>query len=291
MFAIMTKVGIYALLRLSYLLFAAEAEGVLGFNHNVLFVGGLATLAYGTIGVLSAQTSMRLASYLVLVSSGTLLAAIGFGGAGVLSGALFYLVISSFAIAALFLLIEIIERSRIVGADVLAVTMEAYGEGDDEDAEPEHEEAGLVIPASTAFLGISFGLCCLLLAGLPPLSGFLAKFAILVTALGGSSGPSASAWWLAGTLIVSGLAVLIAMARSGINIFWATLEPGAVSARLSEMVPIVVLLALCIAIGVLPAPILGYMESAAALVSVPELYVLEIMGPEAAATLIRETLP
>ena len=63
------------------------------------------------------------------------------------------------------------------------------------------------------------------------------------------------------------------------------------SARLSEMVPIVVLLALCIAIGVLPAPILGYMESAAALVSVPELYVLEIMGPEAAATLIRETLP
>ncbi len=45
-----------------------------------------------------------------------------------LSGALFYLVISTFAIAALFLLIEIIERARIVGADVLAVTMEAYGE-------------------------------------------------------------------------------------------------------------------------------------------------------------------
>lgn len=291
MFAIMTKVGVYALLRLSYLLFAAEAEGVLGFNHNVLFVGGLATLVYGTIGILSAQTSMRLASYLVLVSSGTLLAAIGFGGPGVLSGALFYLVISSFAIAALFLLIEIIERSRIVGADVLAVTMEAYGEGDEEDAEPEHEEAGLVIPASTAFLGISFGLCCLLLAGLPPLSGFLAKFAILGMALGGSAEPSASAWWLAGTLIVSGLAVLIAMARSGINIFWATLEPGAVSARLSEMVPIVVLLALCIAIGVLPAPILAYMESVAALVSVPELYVLEVMGSETATTLIRETLP
>ncbi len=291
MFAVMTKVGIYALLRLSYLLFAAEAEGVLGFNHNVLFIGGIATLAFGTIGVLSAQTSMRMASYLVLVSSGTLLAAIGFGGADVLSGALFYLVISTFAIAALFLLIEIIERSRVVGADVLAVTMEAYGEGDEEDLEPEHEEAGLVIPASTAFLGISFGLCCLLLAGLPPLSGFLAKFAMLSTALGSGEAPHASAWWLTGTLIISGLAVLIAMARSGINIFWATLEPGAVTARLSEMVPIVVLLALCIAIGVLPAPILSYMESTAALVNVPQLYVLEVMGPEAATTLIRETLP
>ncbi|MDB5623135.1 MAG: monovalent cation/H+ antiporter subunit, partial [Devosia sp.] len=244
MFAIMTKVGVYALLRLSYLLFAAEAEGVIGFSHNVLFVGGIATLAFGTIGVLSAQTSMRLASYLVLVSSGTLLASIGFGGAGVMSGALFYLVISTFAIGALFLLIEIIERSRIVGADVLAVTMEAFGDRDDEETEPEAQEPGIIIPASTAFLGISFGICCLLLAGLPPLSGFLAKFAILSTALNGGTGPTAEAWWLTATLIISGLAVLIAMARSGINIFWATLEPGAVQARLSEMLPIVVLLAL-----------------------------------------------
>ncbi|MBJ3786935.1 monovalent cation/H+ antiporter subunit D [Devosia sediminis] len=289
MFAIMTKVGVYALLRLSYLLFAAEAEGVLGFNHTVLFIGGIVTLAFGAIGVLSSQTSMRLASYLVLVSSGTLLATIGYGGVNVLSGALFYLVISTFAIAALFLLIEIIERSRIVGADVLAVTMEAYGEGDEDENEPEHEEAGLVIPASTAFLGISFGICCLLLAGLPPLSGFLAKFAILSSVLEGSVEPGASAWWLMGTLIVSGLAVLIAMARSGINIFWATLEPGAVTARLSEVAPIVVLLVLCIAIGILPAPILAYMEGAATLVNVPGLYVLEVMGPEAAATLARET--
>lgn len=278
MFAIMTKVGVYALLRLSYLLFAAEADGVIGFSHDVLFVGGLATLIYGTIGVLSAQTSMRLASYLVLVSSGTLLAAIGFGGAGVMAGALFYLVISTFAIGSLFLLIEIIERSRIVGADVLAVTMEAFGDGEENDGESKDQDAGLIIPASTAFLGISFGLCCLLLAGLPPLSGFLAKFAMLGTALGGETGPSPEAWWLTGTLIVSGLAVLIAMARSGINIFWATLAPGAAQARLSEILPIVLLLCLCIALSVVPAPVLEFMESAAALVSVPQYYVTEVMG-------------
>ena len=291
MFAIMTKVGVYALLRLSYLLFAAEADGVLGFNHTVLFVGGLATLMFGAVSVLSAQTSMRMASYLVLVSSGTLLAAIGFGGSGVLSGALFYLVVSTFAIGALFLLIEIIERSRIEGADVLAVTMEAFGEGDEDDLEPDHEEAGVVIPASTAFLGISFAICCLLLAGMPPLSGFLAKFAILGTALSASPTPDASAWWLTGTLIVSGLAVLIAMARSGINIFWATLQPGAAVARLSEIAPIVLLLVLCISLSIVPAPVLSYMESAAALVRIPEFYVLEVMGSEAAATLIRETAP
>jgi len=290
MFAIMTKVGVYALLRLSYLLFAAEAGGVLGFSHNVLFIGGIATLAFGTVGVLAAQTSMRLASYLVLVSSGTLLAGIGFGGVAVMSGALFYLVVSTFAIGALFLLIEIIERSRIVGADVLAVTMEAFGDREDEE-EPQPQEPGLIIPASTAFLGISFGICCLLLAGLPPLSGFLAKFAMLSTALDGPDGPSARSWWLIGTLIVSGLAVLIAMARSGINIFWATLEPGAAQARISEILPIVVLLTLCIALSVVPAPVLSYMESSAALVSIPELYVLEVMGPRSTAGLIGDTLP
>jgi multicomponent K+:H+ antiporter subunit D len=278
MFAIMTKVGVYALLRFSYLLFAAEAEGVVGFSHNVLFIGGIATLVFGTIGVLAAQTSMRLVSYLVLVSSGTLLAAIGFGGAGVMSGALFYLVISTLAIGALFLLIEIIERSRIIGADVLAVTMEAFGERDDEIAETGSEDAGLIIPASTAFLGISFGLCCLLLAGLPPLSGFLAKFAILSTALNTDAVPTIQAWWLTATLIASGLCVLIAMARSGINIFWTTLEPGAVEARLSEMLPIVVLLGLCIGLSAVPASVLDYLESTAALVSVPEYYVLEVMG-------------
>src|SRR5690606_6235696 len=106
-----------------------------------------------------------LASHLVLVSSGTLLGAIGLGGTGVMAGALFYLVISTLAIGALFLLIEIIERSRIMGADVLAVTMEAFG-SEEEEPEPDHEEAGVLIPASTAFLGISFGICCILLAGL-----------------------------------------------------------------------------------------------------------------------------
>ncbi len=276
-FAIMTKVGVYALLRFSYLLFAAEADGVIGFSHTVLFIGGIATLIYGTVGVLAAQTSMRMASHLVLVSSGTLLAAIGLGGTGVMAGAMFYLVISSLATAALFLLIEIIERSRIIGADVLAVTMEAFG-SEEEEPEPEHEEAGLVIPASTAFLGISFGLCCLLLAGLPPFSGFLAKFAMLSTALGGEADPSAGAWWFTGTLIVSGLCVLVAMARSGINIFWATLEPGAAQARLSEVLPIVVLIGLCTVLSVVPEPVLSFMESAAALVSVPEFYVQQVLG-------------
>src|SRR5690606_9912144 len=107
---------------------------------------------------------------------------------------------------------------------------------------------------------------------------FLAKFAMLSTALGGEPDPSAGAWWFTGTLIISGLCVLIAMARSGINIFWATLEPGAAQARVSEVLPIVVLIVLCVVLSAVPGPVLNFMESAAALVSVPEFYVQQVLG-------------
>ena len=82
----------------------------------------------------------------VLVSSGTVLAAIGMGQVGVTGGALFYLVSSTLGISAFFLLVELVERGREPGADVLAVTREAYGE-DDDDID-EEDEVGIAIPAT-----------------------------------------------------------------------------------------------------------------------------------------------
>ena len=116
----------------------------------------------------------RLASFNVIVSSGTLLAVIAVGNAAVTGGALLYLASSTLALSAFFLLIELVERGRIAGADVLAVTADAFGD-DGEELEP----VGVAIPTTMAILGIGFAACALLLAGLPPLSGFIAKFLIL----------------------------------------------------------------------------------------------------------------
>ena len=62
------------------------------------------------------------------------------------SGALFYLVSSTLSTAASFMLIELVERAREPGADLLAVTMEAYGEEGDVAEEHEDEEVGVVMP-------------------------------------------------------------------------------------------------------------------------------------------------
>ncbi|HEV7309072.1 monovalent cation/H+ antiporter subunit D [Ensifer sp.] len=264
-FAILTKVGIYVILRLSLLVFGAGAGASAGFGQPVLLAGGLLTIAFGAIGVLASQAMGRLAAYSVLVSSGTLLAAIGLGHASMIAGALFYLVSSTLTISAFFLLIELVERGRDAGADVLAVTMEAYGDADEDE---EEEEAGSAIPGTMAILGLCFCLCALLLAGLPPLSGFVAKFAILGGLFGLSGGDAAPAisaadWTYVTLLIVSGLAAMIAMNRVGIRTFWASIENTVPRVVVIEITPVAVLLAACIFLSLQAGPIMGYMQATA----------------------------
>lgn len=85
----------------------------------------------------------------------------GTGNPTVAAGALYYMVSSTLTISAFFMLIELVERGQDAGANVLAVTMEAYGEGEDED---EEEEVGVTMPATMAVLGACFAACGILLS-------------------------------------------------------------------------------------------------------------------------------
>ena len=281
--SILSKVGVYAVLRLWLLLFGGEPDGSAGFGGTWLMVGGLLTIAFGTAAVLAAQNMARLAGASVLVSSGTLLAAIGAGQVAVTGGALFYLASSVPAIAAFFLLIELVERGREVGADVLAVTREAFGE--DEHPEDDEEEVGVAIPATMAVLGLGFIGCALLLAGLPPLSGFLAKFAMLAALFNpGGDGVSATAWALLAALILSGLATVVAMTRAGIDAFWASPAGDVPRVRVVEIAPVALLLALCAGLTVLAGPVMGYMEATARSLHAPQGYVAGVLAaPDVAA--------
>lgn len=269
MFSILSKVGVYAVLRLWLLLFGGAA------GAELLLYGGMATIAYGVSGMLAAQTLGRLAGFNLIVSSGTLLAAIGAGQAAATGAALYYLLVSTLGSAAFFLLIELVERARTPGADVLAVTAAAFGVGDEE-TEPE-EEAGVAIPATMALLGLSFACCALLAAGLPPLPGFLAKFALLAALLAPDPVPGV-AWALLVLLTLSGLAAVVAMGRSGVRIFWATTtSPPRV--RLIEMAPVAALLALCLALTVAAGPAMNYLNDTARALYAPGGYIESVLTP------------
>ena len=281
-FAIMTKVGAYIVLRLWLLLFGAETGASAGLGGGWLVFGGIATIAFGAIGMLASREMARLAAFSVIVSSGTVLAATGMGQIDVTGGALFYLVSSTLGTSAFFLLVELVERGRDPAADVLAVTREFYGEDDDID---EEDEVGVAIPAPMSVLGLAFIGCALVIAGLPPLSGFIAKFALLTAAihpsgLGQGGAIPAGSWALLVVLILSGLAAVIAMTRAGIRAFWASPDKTVPRVRMIEMAPIVVLLILCAAQTVQAGPVMRFMQATAHALHAPGEYIRDVLHPE-----------
>ena len=279
MFAIMTKVGVYVLLRLSFLMFGAGAGASAGFGAEVLIAGGMATVAFGFLGVLASQGLGRMAAHLVLVSSGTVLAAGGFvlagAGSDILAAALFYMLSSTLATSALFLLIEPMSREEGEIAGLLALTADAYGLDErEEDSQP---EVGLAIPGTLTVLGLSFSACVIVLAGLPPLSGFVGKLGILQGLLVGGSDTSVLAWAFVALLILAGFATLVGLVRIGIQTFWASEgDPPRILAL--EIAPVIALIGLLVVLTVKADVTLGYMQDTADTVLQPSIYAEGVLG-------------
>jgi multicomponent K+:H+ antiporter subunit D len=267
MFVLMTKVGTYVILRLWLLLFSGDDGAAAGFGANVLLWGGMATIAFGAVGMLASDKQGKLTGYAAIISSGTLLAVIGLGQQALVTAGLFYLLSYTLAMAAFMLLIELIERSRNPVEAMLALTMEAF-----EFEETPEQPVGVGMPAALAFLGLSFACCALVITGLPPLSGFIAKFSLFHSLLNGDGGNVApSSLTLMVLMLLSGLAAIIALMRFGVRTFWAS---GAVNARLqiTEVVPVGLLLLLSVVLTVQAEPIFAYLERISADLQRPELY-------------------
>jgi len=307
MFAIMTKVGVYTLLRLWTLLFSGQAGASAYFGGDWLIYGGMATIVCAAVAILAAQRLERMASLSILVSAGILLSAIGFAQPNLIGAALFYLVSSTLALSALFLLAELIERSRSVNemplfddADLITRPPQSLQPTKGINLDDEQKAVvGQVIPWTMAFLGLSFIACALLIIGMPPLSGFIGKLGLLSALLNplgiGNSGDvpiSNAAWGLLALLILSGLASLIAFSRLGIQRFWTPKERPSPLLRRLECVPIIALLGLSIALTFNAEPLMRYTQAAATALNNPEQYVMAVLGtrsvpsPEAKAAML-----
>ena len=297
LFAIMTKVGVYAILRLWTLVFGSEAGASAQFGSLWLIGGGMVTMAFGAMGMLGSQRLGHLAGYAAIVSSGTLLAAMGFGQNGLTAGLLYYLPSSTLAVCALFLLSDVIDRWR--NSDDNADPYEPRA-----DAAPflnaelvptdgtnldENEEVlvGRAIPAAAALVGLSFMACTLLIAGLPPLSGFVGKVTMLTAllnplGLGSSAGlrPGWVGWAFMALLIASGLLALIALSRAGIRHFWAAHDRPTPQLRVLEGLPIAALLLACIGLTFAAAPAMRFTQATADALHAPSTYVRAILSAQ-----------
>lgn len=240
LFAIMTKVGVYALLRVHGVVFGGTGDAP-GAAEPWILPLALLTCAVGVLGALAARTLARLVAWVTVASVGTVLAGIGLFTPVAWGAALYYLVNSTLVVAGLFLLSEIVASQRGSAAD--------------------HLEPGPPV-GQPVLLGLALLLAAASAAGLPPLPGFIGKVMLLEAA-------AAHPWMgpVFGVVLVAGLLTIVGLARAGSILFWhvrddlpaGTLSGG--SARLQGATAL--LLALTVALSAFAGPVQRYAQAAA----------------------------
>ena len=194
LFAIMTKVGLYAMLRVHGTLFSEHTAptDLIHLTAPWMLLLGLLTLIMATLGVMAATNLRRQVAYLVLASVGTLMIALGMNTHAALTGGLYYWIHTTLMTAGFFLLANQIVRTR----------------GDD--LNQTHPPMPQAILAGSLFMLFAIGL-----AGLPPLTGFFGKAMILFAAL-------ANPLWVPiyATVLISSVLMVVALARSGNALFY-----------------------------------------------------------------------
>lgn len=288
-FSLMTKVGIYAVLRVGTLLASADEQA--SFIDLGLFYGGIATATFGAIGMLAAQQLARLIAYSVVASSGLLFMALGLRNEALTAPLMLYLVSSVLATGAFFMLNGLTERTRTFQmreeadlAPMPDVTYLGFGVKEPPNPHSPEDEVGVAIPAAMAFLGMSFVLCVLLVAGLPPLSGFVAKFALLHAAITTTSDGIVTwhVWAFAGAVLGIGLAAVISLTRIGLRLFWSVTGRATPRLRIIEVAPVAFLIALCIGITAGASPVMTYLDSAARSLHSPDVYITVVQSMQGA---------
>ena len=255
MFAIMTKVGAYAILRMHSLMFGPDAGPLAGLFDPWLLPLALLTVVAGTIGVMASQRLAQQAAYLVVISAGTLLTAFGIGGADAFAAGLYYLAHTTFAAAALFLLADVLGKTR--------------------GATQDHLVAGPALPRGELLAGI-FLLIALAVAGMPPLSGFIGKWLILQASLG-----EAGMLWVFAVLLISSLLVIMALARSGSRLFFK-IDEHAVAATppgLGDLGPTLLLASAGLGMVIYAGPLYEFGYAAAVQLVQPGVYLSAVLQP------------
>ncbi|MEO0912451.1 MAG: monovalent cation/H+ antiporter subunit D [Pseudomonadota bacterium] len=192
LFAIMTKIGAYAIIRVYTLVFAPDLDVTSGLHDIWLLPAALVSLAIGAIGVLAARKLDRLVGFSIISSMGTVMVVIALFSPVSIAAALYYIVHSTLAGAVLFLISDLVRAGR--GNLHLS-------------AQPAMR--GQALTAGLFFAG------AIAMAGLPPLSGFLGKLLVLDAAY-----DTRLMVWIWSIVLASSLVSIVGFARAGSILFW-----------------------------------------------------------------------
>lgn len=252
---LLTKVGVYALIRL-VTLFWPEA----GIAHEVLLWVACATMLIGVLGAAAQVEVRRILSFHIVSQVGYMILGLALATPLALAGAVFYLIHHIVVKANLFFIGGI--AARLTGSERLAAMGGLY--------------------AHAPWLAVLFAIPALSLAGIPPLSGFWAKFVLVEASL------DARAWVAAGVALLTGLFTLLSMSKIWNEAFLKPHPAGEGSGSAGSgsggglrsadglrpaLWAVGALAAMTVAIGLAAGPVMDYAVAAAQQLAAPAAYI------------------
>jgi multicomponent Na+:H+ antiporter subunit D len=255
---LLTKVGVYALIRVFTLLFTQDV----GYTHTLILVLAGLTMVTGVLGAAAQNEFRRILSFHIISQIGYMIMGLGLFTPLGLAGSVFY-----------------ITHHIIVKTNLFLVSGVAHKLGGSFELK---KLGGLY--ASHPLLALLFLIPAFALAGVPPLSGFFAKLSLA------QAGVGVEQYAIVATALVVGLLTLFSMTKIWAEVFWkprptdvaaseaAQLTVPATRLSETEILPIVLLAALTVLIGLFAEPVLAVATRAAAQLLNPDLYIQAILG-------------
>jgi multicomponent K+:H+ antiporter subunit D len=244
MFAVMTKIGAYAVIRFGTMVFPTDLPATGALLSDLVLPAGLVTLALGAFGVLGATTLPRLVAFGGIASMGTAFLAIAAFTPQTITAALYYILHATLATAAMFLVADLVIRRRAHAR--LTETAPPIAQG------------GLI---AALYL-----ITAVAMAGMPPLSGFIGKLLVL-----DAFRDQAPLIWP--VVLVSSFLMILGFARAGSTLFW---KPSAIEAQPDADPPEALaftatfgLVAGMVALTVLAGPITDWLSGTAQMLEAP----------------------
>lgn len=254
---LLTKVGVYALIRVFTLIFVGD----IGYTHDILLWVAVLTMLIGVLGAAAQNDFRKILSFHIISQIGYMVLGLALMTPLAVMGAVFYLVHHIIVKANLFLIAGI--SRRLTGASDLRAIGGLY--------------------RSAPLLAVLFLIPAFSLAGFPPLSGFWAKYVLVRASL------DLGAWLVAGVALLVGLLTIFSMTKIWAEAFWKP-HPQAIQPALTQIAPrprwlmlgpVVALAATTVVIGLFPTPFLDFAMTSAEQLLDPALYIRAVLGSRA----------
>jgi multicomponent Na+:H+ antiporter subunit D len=251
---LLTKVGVYAMIRVFTLIFTVDVA----YTHQILLWVACLTMVTGVLGAAAQNDFRKILSFHIVSQIGYMVLGLALFTPLALLGAVFYLVHHIIVKANLFLVSGV--ANRLTGSTDLAKIGGLY--------------------KSAPLLALLFFIPAFSLAGFPPLSGFWAKYLLVKASL------DAEMWWVAFVALAVGLLTIFSMTKIWGEVFWKphpdSYDPAigrlGWQTALPMILPIAALAILTVVIGLFPEPFVVFAERAAGQLLEPDEYISAVLG-------------